>query len=84
MEWIVRYKGVDWLGMIFAMLSLFYLAKHRKRGFLLGLLCNLCWMVFGVMTESAGNIIANLAYAMFNIHGWRKWREDGQQCPKTV
>ena len=83
-DWLVKYKGVDWVGMVFAMLSLFYLGKHRKRGFVLGLLCNVCWMVFGVMTESAGNIVANLAYAVFNVRGWRQWEKDNDHCPKEA
>ena len=60
--------------MVFAALSLFYLGKHRKRGFALGIICNICWIIFGVMTHSAANIVANLIYMGFNVKGWREWK----------
>jgi nicotinamide riboside transporter PnuC len=83
MEWLWRYNGVDWCGMLLAVLSLFYLGKHRKRGFVLGLACNCCWIIFGIMTKSAGSIIANLVYIGFNIHGWSAWKKDQTPCPSS-
>lgn len=77
MDWIWKYYGVDWAGMILAVLSLYYLGKRKKRGFLLGLLCNIAWLVFGFMTHSAANICSNLVYMGFNIHAWRKWKKNG-------
>jgi hypothetical protein len=82
-DWVWRYKGVDWLGMVLAVISLYYLAKHRKRGFVIGVACNACWLVFGIMTESIANILANLIYAGFNIHGWKCWEVDQSNCPST-
>ncbi|MFN7140469.1 MAG: nicotinamide mononucleotide transporter [Limisphaerales bacterium] len=81
MEWLWKYKGVDWAGMILAVLSLYYLGKQKKRGFLLGLVGNVCWMAFGIMTQSLANICSNLVYMAFNIHGWRQWRKHGWQKP---
>lgn len=81
MDWLWQYKGVDWLGMFFAALSLFYLGKHRKIGFVFGILCNLCWLIFGIMTQSAANVAANMIYAAFNVRGWRGWKVDQKNCP---
>lgn len=81
MDWIWKYKGVDWLGMIFATASLYYLGKRKKRGFLLGLLGNVAWMAFGIMTSSVANICSNLVYMGFNIHAWRKWKKKGWSNP---
>ena len=69
--------------MVLAAVSLYYLAKHRKRGFVIGLACNACWLAFGIMTESVANILANLIYAGFNIHGWKRWEVDQSNCPST-
>lgn len=81
MEWLWQYKGVDWAGMVLAVGSLFYLGKHRKRGFLMGMASNVCWLAFGVMTQSAANIVANLVYAAFNVRGWVRWKKDqGTDC----
>jgi hypothetical protein len=82
MDWLWQYKGIDWLGMFFAAASLFYLGKHRKRGFALGILCNICWMIFGVMTQSAANISANLIYMGFNLKGWWQWKADQEKQPE--
>lgn len=77
MEWIWKYKGVDWAGMILAVASLYYLGQRKKRGFLLGMLGNVAWMIFGVMSFSAANICSNLVYMAFNLHAWRKWKKNG-------
>jgi hypothetical protein len=83
MDWLWQYKGVDWLGMIFAAVSLVYLGQHRKLGFVFGLACNVAWLVFGIMTESVANIMANVLYMGFNIRGWKRWKEDQSTCPNT-
>lgn len=63
--------------MFLAVLSLYYLSKRKKRGFLFGLLGNIVWMIFGVMTNSAANICSNLVYMGFNFHAWREWKKNG-------
>lgn len=77
MDWLWKYYGVDWAGTLFAVLSLYYLGKRKKRGFLFGILCNFAWLGFGYMSQSAANICSNLIYMGFNIHGWWKWKKCG-------
>jgi nicotinamide riboside transporter PnuC len=86
-ESLWRYYGVDWVGILFSMLSTFYLGKKRKRGFLIGMAGNLAFMAFGVMAQSAANIVANGIYFLLNARGWWKWKEEppagaGQLCPE--
>ncbi len=74
-ESLWRYHGIDWLGIIFSMLSTYYLGKKRKRGFLLGIVGNIAFVAFGVMAESAANVVANGSYLILNSRGWWKWHK---------
>jgi hypothetical protein len=71
-----RFKGVDWLGMVFTILSLYYLGKHYKRGFLFSIASSLCWMVFGFLVHSWAAIVSNLIYILFSIKAWHQWKAD--------
>ncbi|HUS36288.1 MAG TPA: nicotinamide mononucleotide transporter [Verrucomicrobiae bacterium] len=73
-EALARYHGVDWVGICFSMLSTHYLAKKRKHGFLLGMAGNIAFVVFGVLAESAANVVANGIYFFLNARGFFKWK----------
>jgi nicotinamide riboside transporter PnuC len=75
-ESLWRYQGVDWVGIIFSMLSTYYLGKKRKRGFLLGIVGNLAFVAFGFMAGSLANVAANGTYLFLNARGWWKWKEE--------
>ena len=74
-ESLWRYYGIDWVGIIFSMLSTYYLGRKRKRGFMLGIAGNLAFVGFGIMAESAANVVANSAYLFLNGRGWWKWKK---------
>lgn len=78
-ESLWKYYGVDWVGIIFSMLSTHYLGKKRKRGFMLGLVGNLAFVGFGVLAGSAANVVANSAYLVLNTRGWWKWKKNPPQ-----
>jgi nicotinamide riboside transporter PnuC len=78
-ESLWRYHGVDWVGICFSMLSTYYLGKKRKRGFILGMIGNVAFVVFGVMAGSAANVVANGTYLILNARGWWKWKEEPPQ-----
>ena len=74
-ESLWRYHGIDWIGIVFSMLSTHYLGKKRKRGFLLGIAGNLAFVGFGIMAGSAANVVANGVYVILNVRGWWKWKK---------
>ena len=78
MDSLWQYKGVDWAGAVLAVIALYYLGKHKKRGFVFGFFGNVVWIVFGVMASSVASIVANVVYIAFNIHAWRNWKEEQQ------
>ena len=74
-ESLWKYYGVDWVGIIFSMLSTFYLGKKKKRGFIIGMGGNIAFIVFGFMAGSVANVVANGSYFVLNARGWWKWKE---------
>jgi hypothetical protein len=80
---LFAYRGTDWMGMFFAVISLYLLGKHRKSGFVFGVASNLSWICFSVLAESIASLVANLIYVGFNLQCWRKWKEDQSVCPGT-
>ena len=75
LETFLKYKGTDWVGMVFGIVSTIYLAKERRIGFLFGSLCGAGWLGFGFLTESVASIISNLFLIAFNLRGWYKWKQ---------
>ena len=86
---LTKFYGLDWAGIVFSMLATHYLAKKRKRGFLLGMVGNLAFVAFGVIVQSAANVVANGTYFILNARGWIKWKAsppdqagEGCECPQ--
>lgn len=75
---LTRYYGLDWAAMLFTFLSLYRLGNGRRDGFLYGLCANVCWAAFGVMAVSIANPIANAAFFVLNIRGYRHWKQPPQ------
>lgn len=70
-----QYWATDWMGMAFAIVSLVMITRKNRGGFVVGVACNICWIMFGVLSGSLASICANILYAGLNLHGWRQWRE---------
>ena len=68
--------------MVFGLISTYYLAKERKRGFLFGMIGGIGWITFGVLTQSLAGVLANATFIALNCRGfirWKKKREQQQQ-----
>jgi nicotinamide riboside transporter PnuC len=76
---LFRYYGSDWVGMVFGLISTYYLAKERKRGFLFGVVGGLGWIAFGVLTQSVAGVLANAIFILFNCRGFWRWKEKQQE-----
>ena len=78
---LTKFYGLDWAGIIFSMLGTHYLSKKRKRGFLLGIMGNLAFVAFGIMAQSAANVMANGTYLFLNARGWITWKASPPDQP---
>lgn len=74
LEMFIGYYGLDWAAMIFTFISLYRLGNGKRDGFMYGLCANVCWAAFGILAMSIANPIANVAFFVLNIRGYRSWR----------
>lgn len=82
LEQLLKFKGADWVGMIFGLISTYYLAKEKRVGFLIGVVGGLGWVTFGFLTGSIAGILANLCFIGFNCHGFFRWKRKQEERKK--
>jgi nicotinamide riboside transporter PnuC len=70
----VQYYGLDWLGTILGLASIYYLGRHRRIGFVLRILASLFWVAFGVVAGTLAGVIANVAVILLSLNGIREWK----------
>jgi nicotinamide riboside transporter PnuC len=75
---LLKFHGADWIGMIFGLISAYYIARHRRWGFVFAVIAGLGWIAFGIMTGSVPSIIANILFIVINVRGFQRWKEKGQ------
>jgi len=80
---VFRYYGADWVGMIFGLISTYYLAKERKRGFLFGVIGGIGWITFGVLTQSVAGVLANATFILLNFRGFVRWKRKRENEEKA-
>jgi nicotinamide riboside transporter PnuC len=75
MEQFLKFHGTDWAGMIFGLLSTYYLGRKKRWGFVFGVVGGIAWIIFGVLTQSAASIMANVLFIVFNCRGFFRWKK---------
>ena len=78
-EALLKFKGTDWVGMVFGLVSTFYLAKEKRSGFIFGIIGGLGWFAFGLITQSIASMIANACFIGFNCHGYFRWKKKQEE-----
>ena len=79
LEQLIKFKGSDWVGMIFGLISTYYLAKGKRAGFLFGVIGGLGWVTFGFLTGSIAGVLANLCFIAVNCHGYFRWKRKREE-----
>ena len=67
------YYYIDWIAMLLTLLSIYLLGQKKANGFLLGMLANIFWLIFGCFAQSLATIIANFLFFLINGHGYWQW-----------
>ena len=70
---LFKFYGVDWIAMILMFSSIHALGLKRRTGFIFGAVGCLFWILFGVITGSVADMIANSIGFGMNVLGYRRW-----------
>ena len=70
----MKYYGFDWIGTILGLVSIHYLGRKNKTGFILRIGASVFWVAFGIIAETPAGIIANLAVIILSFRGLHQWK----------
>ncbi len=81
---LFKFKGSDWMGMIFGLIATYQLAKGQRSGFLYGVIGGIGWVTFGFLTGSVAGVLANLCFISFNCHGFFRWKKKEEESKQPA
>ena len=65
---------MDWIAGIFELVGLWQVGNHRRRGFLIGALGNMAWIVYVLGSGHAtGLMLVVVPALLINLRNWRRW-----------
>jgi hypothetical protein len=70
----VKYYGLDWIGMILGLASIYYLGRKNRTGFILRIAASAFWLAFGIIAETPAGVVANLAVIILSFKGFHQWK----------
>ncbi len=58
------------------------LGTKSIRGWLIRIVCNVCWLPYGLATGALAITANHALFALINVWGWRRWIRDAHRaCP---
>ena len=84
LDGLMRYDGIDFVGMALTFASLLQLTRRQRSGFLIGAAANAVWLVFGVRSQSGGTVLANGLFGLMNLVAWWRWGQPVPAAPPGV
>ena len=72
----MNYYGLDWAGTALGLLSIYYLGRKRKIGFVLRIAASVFWVVFGILAGTVAGIVANVTVILLSLSGLKQWGPD--------
>jgi hypothetical protein len=73
---LFKYYGLDIIGMALILSSIYFIGSKKRLGFILGVIGNLSWLSFGIVTESVPVIFTNVILVLLNIRGYINWKKN--------
>lgn len=70
---LTDYYGIDWIAMVLTIIAIYLLGNKSRKGFVIMMAGNLCWVALGALTGSLGLIAANCTFIVMNIRAYFKW-----------
>jgi hypothetical protein len=65
----VTYYGLDWIGTVLGLASIYCTGRHDRAAFVLRIAASLFWAAFGVVAHTPAAIFANTAAILLCIRG---------------
>ena len=72
----MNYYGLDWAGTALGLLSIYYLGRKRKIGFVLRIAASVFWVAFGILAGTVAGIVANVTVILLSLSGLKQWGSD--------
>ena len=68
-----QHYGLDWVAMVLTFIAIYSLGNKQRRGFVIMMAGNTCWIILGFMFQSLGMILANAVFFVMNTRGFFRW-----------
>lgn len=75
MESLTNYYGTDWVAAFSSVLMIYLVGNKNPAGFVFGLLANISWISFALLTGSIPIISANIVFLVLNVRGYLNWKK---------
>lgn len=72
---LFKYYGSDLMGMVMLLSSMYFIGSKKRFGFIFGIIGNLSFLFFGILTKSTPVIFTNVVLVILNIRGFIKWKK---------
>ena len=64
---------LQWLCLIFSMITLWLIGDKKKIAFPIGIVCNIFWVWYFILTKSYIVMFTSFMYIVMYIRGWINW-----------
>lgn len=70
----------SWLLMAVGVTGLYLAGSKRKIGWVIGILVQVLWIVYAIITKQWGFIASAIVYGAVNIRNWRRWQREESEA----
>ncbi len=80
---MLEYYGLDWAAALLTFAAIWMLGNQSRLGFVLMIAGNAFWIGTGLLGNSWGLMVANLAFIALNVRGLIRWSRGDKQGPEA-
>ncbi|QDT64008.1 hypothetical protein V22_12380 [Calycomorphotria hydatis] len=77
---LLEFYGFDWAAMFLCFAAMWLIGNRNPWGFVVFMLGNTAWTVFGLFTGSIPVIVGNLGFVLINARGLHEWRKEQRRA----
>ena len=65
----MKYYGLDWIGTVLGLASIYCFGRQTELGFLLRIAASVFWVGFAIVADTPAGVIANVAAILLCLKG---------------